>query len=257
MLHPAESPERVVADALAAAIRGVLGRDLVAIYLTGSAVTGGFDHDVSDLDLVVVTVEPPDRINLPGLERMHAAFVRGRPDWRHRIEAVYIGQSTLRSFRTSSDRLAVVSPGEPFHLRDDRPTLWLQNWYLARESGVTLVGAPPFEVIPEISWPEFVEATARYAADGMARLDDDLSPGELAYVLLTTCRAAMTVRTDRHVSKQEAAVWASERMPESARLIGAALKCRLSRGAVGFDDPQTQADVRDLVQRLAKDIGRT
>jgi hypothetical protein len=149
----------------------------------------------------------------------------------------------------------VISPGEPFHVRDDRPVLWLQNWFLVREFGVALIGPPASELVPAIAWREFVEATARYAAEITAKLHDDLAPGELAYVLLTTCRALMTVRTDRHVSKQEAAAWTSERLPESAGLIGAALRCRLSGGAVGFDDPQTRAGARDLVRRLATEIG--
>ena len=247
-------PERAVADALATSIQGVLGDALVAIYLTGSAVTGGFDPGVSDLDLVVVTADPPDRIDLPGLRRMHDAFVRGRPEWQDRIEAVYVARTTLQSFRTSVDRLAVISPGEPLHVRDDRPVLWLQNWYLARASGVALVGPAASEIVPAISWPEFVEATARYVAEVADRLEADLSSGELAYALLTTCRAAMTIRTDRSVTKQEAAIWVSQGMPESARLIAAALRCRLSGGTVGFDDPQTQAAARTLVRRLASEL---
>jgi aminoglycoside adenylyltransferase-like protein/nucleotidyltransferase-like protein len=247
--------ERLVAADLASTIQSVIGNDLVAIYLTGSSVTGGFDPGVSDLDLVVVTTVPPERLDLSGLERMHATFAQGRPDWRDRIETVYVGRTTLRSFRTSSDHLAVISPGEPFHVRDDHPGLWLQNWYLAREFGVALVGPAATEVVPRISWPEFVAATARYAAEVAARLDDDLSPGELAYVVLTTCRAVTTIKTDHHVSKQEAAAWVRERIPDSARTIAAALQCRLSHGAVGFDDVQGQAAARALVHRLAREIG--
>lgn len=246
-----------MADALAASIRRVLGADLIGIYLTGSAVTGGFDPGVSDLDLVVVTAPTPDRLNLSALEQMHDAFVLARPDWRDRIEAVYVAQATLRSFRASSDRLAVISPGEPFHIRDDRPVLWLQNWYLARESGVTLIGPTASEVVPEIGWREFVEATARYAAEVTGKLDRSLSPGEIAYAVLTTCRALTTVRTDRPVSKQEAAAWAAERMPESAWLIDAALRCRAAGGAAGFDDPATRAAARTLIRRVAADIGES
>jgi hypothetical protein len=58
--------ERAIANALAARIGDVLRDDLVGIYLTGSAVTGGFDPGVSDLDLVVVTTAPADEIDLSG-----------------------------------------------------------------------------------------------------------------------------------------------------------------------------------------------
>jgi predicted nucleotidyltransferase len=249
--------ERAVAKALATNIQKLLGDDLFGIYLSGSAVTGGFDPGISDLDLVVVSARTAERIDLTGLNRMHDEFVRRRPDWSDRIEAVYVGRATLRSFRTTNDRLAVISPGEAFHLRDDSAMLWLQNWYLVREFGLPLVGPAASEVVPVIAWPEFVGATVRYAGELAARIDGEVSPGELAYALLTTCRASMTVRTDRHVSKQAAAHWVAERMPTSAWVVDAALRCRASRGAAGLDDPRTQAEARTLIRRLAAQIGQS
>ena len=251
----ARRSELAVAETLAGAIKGVLGVDLVAIYLAGSAVTGGFDPDVSDLDLVVVTAGPAVGLDLAGLELMHREFVHRHPAWSDRIEAVYVGRPTLETFRTSTDRLAVISPGEPLHVRDEAAALWLQNWYLIREVGVALAGPPASDVVPPISWPEFAGAIAAYATELASRIDGDLSPGALAYEVLTVCRASMTVLTDRHVSKLEGADWVSGRLPESAGLIDAALRCRDSRGAVGFDDAETQSAARALVRRLAAEIG--
>ncbi len=233
----------------------MLGDDLVGVYLCGSAVTGGFDPGVSDLDLVVVTTEPADRVDLRGLAVMHRMFVRRRPEWTDRVEAVYVGRNTLQSFRTSTDHLAVISPGEPFHVRDEAAALWLQNWYLMREAGVALVGPPASDVAPPIPWPEFVGAIAAYATQLAHRIDGHLSPGALAYEVLTVCRASTTVLTDRHVSKRDGAAWVSERWPESAKLINAAFQCRDSGGAIGFDDLPTQSAARALVRRLAAEIG--
>jgi len=253
----ARGAERAVAEILARSIQDVLGDNLFAVYLAGSAVTGGFDPDVSDLELVVVTAGPAAEMDLAGLELMHRHFVRDHPAWSDRIEAVYVGRSTLESFHTSTDRLAVISPGEPLHLRDDAAALWLQNWYLTREVGVSLVGPPASDVVPPISWREFVGAIAAYAHELANRIDGDLSPGALAYEVLTVCRAAMTVLTDRHVSKRDGAAWVSARWPESAELISAALRCRHSRGAVGFGDASTQSAARELVHRLAAEICAT
>jgi predicted nucleotidyltransferase len=253
----ASRPERRIAETLATSIRDVLGADLVGIYLSGSAVTGGFDPGISDLDLAVVTARQADRIDLAGLDRMHGGFVRRHPDWNDRIEAVYVGLTTLGSFRTSRDRLAVISPGEPFHVRDDPPASWLQNWYLARETGIALVGPAASEIVPPITWQEFVDATARYAGELASGIDGELSPGGLAYAVLTMCRASMTVRTDRHVSKLAGARWVSERMHESAGLIEAALLCRSARGTAGFNDSRMQAEARTLIRRLAAELGAT
>jgi hypothetical protein len=44
-------------------------------------------------------------------------------------------------------------------------------------------------------------------------------------------------------------------MPESAKLIEAALRCRNSRGTAGFDDSPTQSEARALIRRLAAELG--
>ena len=57
-----------------------------------------------------------------------------------------------------------------------------------------------------------------------------------------------------HCSKQEAAAWARERMPKWAWLIDAALRCRMSRGATGFDDEQSRAAAEMFIGLLADEI---
>jgi predicted nucleotidyltransferase len=241
-------------DDLVASIQAVLGDDLVAICLYGSYVSGGFDPGVSDLDLVAVSAADVDRIDLGGLERMHRDFVGRHPEWVDRIEVVYVGESALRSFRTSPGPLAVTSPGEPLHLRDEPLVDWLQNWYLILETGVTLVGPPAATLIPPITWSEFVDAAARYATEVSSRSLGAASPGSLAYAVLTMCRANMTVAAQQHGSKQEAAAWTRQRLPEWAWLIDGALTCRLSQGRVGFDDERTRAAAQIFVRTVATEI---
>jgi len=233
--------------------RAVLGGDLVGIYLYGSAVSGGFDPGVSDLDLVAVTSAEVEEIDLAGLEQMQLEIARRNPEWSDRLEIVYIGRETLQSFRTSPGSLAVISPGEPFHVVGDVAE-WLQNWYLVRETGVTLYGVAAADVIPPIARVEFVAAVVRYADWLRNRSYDDLGPGSLAYTVLSLCRALRTVRTGMHCSKQEAAAWTTEQMPEWAWLIDAALRCRMSRGTIGFDDERTRSEARRFIRLLADEI---
>jgi Aminoglycoside adenylyltransferase, C-terminal domain len=241
----------VVLDDLVEQIQSALGDSLVGIYLYGSAITGGFDEGVSDLDLVAITAPEVDRLDLTGLERMHAAFVAAHPLWTDRIEVAYIGRDTLASFRTSTGRLAVISPGEPFHLKDDRAVEWVQNWYLVREGGVTLFGPPADSLIPSISWSEFVEAARRYVTELASSGLEDFSPGYLAYAVLTMSRAEHTIVTHARASKQVSAEWAQARHPEWAPLIGAALRCRTSGGRVGFDDPATRSDAVRFIRTMS------
>ena len=241
--------ERVVTD-----LRAVLRADLVGIYLYGSNVSGGFDPGVSDLDLVVVTAPPVEAIDLGGLGRMHRDFVSRYPAWNDRIEIVYIGRAALWSFRTSPGPLAVISPGEPFHLRDERIVEWLQNWYLVRETGGTLYGPDAAAVVPPIGWTEFVAAAVHYADEVRHQSFDEARPGALAYAVLTMCRALRTVRTQTHGSKQEAAAWTREQMPQWAWLIDIALRCRLSGGASGLADEQSRAAAVRFIGFVADQI---
>lgn len=244
-------------DALVSNIHAALGDDLVGIYLYGSYVSGGFDPGVSDVDLVAVTSREADQIDLAGLDRVHDDFVTLHPEWSDRLEVVYVGRAALRSFRTSDGRLAVISPGEPFHLRDDRVAEWLQNWYLIRETGVALFGPIATTLVPPISTAEFVAATAHYADQISRQGLSQATPGSRAYAVLTVCRALRTVETQTHGSKQEGAAWARELMPEWAWLIDAALRCRLSRGTIGFDDERTRAATEAFIALVAARIDQT
>lgn len=137
------SPEGLILSELLSGLESVVCDELVGVYLYGSYVSGGFDPGVSDLDLVAVFDADEDALNLKELEMMHAGIVRSYPEWDDRIEVVYVGRETLASFRTSTGRLAVISPGEPLHVKDDRAVEWVQNWYLVRKSGVALSGLRP------------------------------------------------------------------------------------------------------------------
>jgi predicted nucleotidyltransferase len=243
-----------LADFLSA-LEEVLGSDLVAVYLYGSAVTGGFDLHVSDIDLVVVTSPEIGAVDLAGLERMHDELVDRHPDWRGRVEVAYVGRSTMKSFRTSTGSLAVISPGEPFHVRTDRAAAWLQNWYLVRETGVCLYGLEAQTVIPTIAWTELVGAVVRYAHYVRDANRLEAGAGTFAYAILTMCRALFVVRTRGHGSKQEAAAWTRERMPPWAWLIDAALECRLSGGAVGFGTEALRDSAETFIALLDDDLG--
>ena len=240
-----------ILDDLLAELESVLGPWMVGAYLSGSAVTGGYDPGVSDLDLVVLTDAPVDELRMGRLDDVHRLVKSRNPGWDDRLEIVYISQATLGSFRTSPDRLAVISPGETFHLRADRAVEWLQNWFLLRESGVTLRGPAPTAIVPPITHIEFVAATARYARHLAASLVPGASAGSTAYTILTMCRAAMTIVVGRAGSKQAAAAWAAEAQPEFASVIDAALRCRRSGGTTGSDDVLERDTAMALVRHLA------
>jgi len=245
-----ETVDELLAE-LVSGIHDVLGDDLVGVYLYGSYVSGGFDPEVSDLDLVSVISSAVEGIDIAALDRVHSGFVSRHPEWNDRVEVVYVGLVALRSYRTSAGPLAVISPGEAFHFRSEPPAEWVQNWYLVRETGVALYGPPPATIVPPIAWAEFEAAAVRYAGEVSHQDLGDASPGAIAYAVLTLCRAARTVQEQVHGSKQEGAAWAKEAMPEWARLIDEALRCRLSRGTLGFEDEKSREAAQEFISRLA------
>jgi hypothetical protein len=249
-----ESVSELLAE-LVADMRAALGDDLVAVYLYGSSVTGGFDVGVSDVDLVTITRRNPPTLELAALGAMHAAFTGRHPAWTDRIEAVYVGLDALALFRTSAGRLAVISPGEPLHLRKDRPATWIQNWYFVKATGVALFGPPARELLPHVGWVELVDATKQYVTEVAAKNLGESSAGHLAYAVLTVCRAEQTVVDGTLASKQEAASWSSRRHPEWAWLIESALRCRLTKGSIGFDDEATRAAAVAFVRSIAGEVG--
>lgn len=245
-------PPAALVDALRSGIQAVLGGDLVGLYLYGSSVSGGFDPDVSDIDLIAVTSSEAAELDLAGLDRMHRDVVKQHPSWDDRLEVVYVARAALWSFRRGGP-LAVISPGEPLHVRDG-VELWLQNWYLVRTSGVTLYGPDAATIVPPIARREFIAATARYADEVRRRSLDEASPVARAYAVLTICRALRTVRTKEQCSKQEGAAWVRQRRPEWAWLIDIALQCRLSQGRIGLADDETRVAAEAFVRLLADEI---
>jgi len=146
-------------DRLSEEIRRNTNDSLIGLYVYGSLVTGDFDKDRSDIDLLAVLDSDIEDDTLGRLERMHARLIEDYPAWEDRIEVAYVPAPALWNFRTRTGRIAVVSPGEPFHLKPAGSD-WLMNWYTVREAGVTIYGPPPRTLIPELSQSEVVE-TAR------------------------------------------------------------------------------------------------
>jgi len=244
-----------ILEAFTSDIRAVLGDELVGLYVYGSYVTDGFDPDASDLDLVAVLASAVGEGHFASLGPLHDDFVRRHPPWSNRLDVVYIGRAALAGFRDGQGTFAVISPGEPFHLRTDVAD-WLQSWYLLRETSQSVVGVDAAELVPPITRAEFVTAMIGNLESLREHAGEDPAPGFLAYIVLTFCRALMTVRTDTEPSKPEGAAWTRKRMPEWAWLIDVALDCRHSGGRVGFDDAPTRAAALQFIDGVADDILR-
>ncbi len=102
---------------LLSGMQRILGARLAGLYLYGSLVTGDFDPQRSDIDLLAATTVDVTDQEFERLQQFHDAFYAEHPDWDGPIEVAYLSVAGLQTFKTQTGRMAVMSPGEPFHLK--------------------------------------------------------------------------------------------------------------------------------------------
>ncbi len=255
LAHVTAFPE--VNDLLAELLSGmqdVLGAQQVGLYLYGSLVTGDFDMQLSDIDLLAVTTGALDEKSFDELNRMHDDLVTRRPHWNNRLEIAYVAREAMAVFKTERRQIAVISPGKPFHFIEAGID-WLMNWYMVREKGVTLFGPSPRTIIPPISNQEFVRAVADHARAAREWVGKMRRRAAQAYVILTLCRALYTCTHGEQVSKERAARWAQGAMPEWADAIARAIEWRrayrFEQGDYDATFPETVRFVHAVNERIA------
>src|SRR3989304_4583631 len=149
-------------ESLLSRMRDVLQEKLVGLYLYGSLATGDFDPDSSDIDLLAATSSDVSDTEFNALRAMHLDFARDNPGWEDRVEVAYLSVTALRAFRSERSPIAVISPGEPFHMTEAGRD-WLMNWYVVREKGVALFGPPAEALIAPITREEVAGGVRGYA----------------------------------------------------------------------------------------------
>jgi hypothetical protein len=234
-------------------VQRVLGKKLVGLYLYGSLVTGDFDDEISNIDLLAATSGDIDEPEFDELQKMQDDTVQNYPKWEGRLEIAYLSQQALKTFRTHTSTMAVVSPGEPFHFNDAGRD-WLMNWYMVREKGITLFGPPPEAIIELISRAEFVKAVKEHAVAWRRWIDDAHSRPFQAYAILTLCRALYTCKNGEQVSKIKAASWAEQELPEWSSLIRNAVLWRRAWREEDVDHSATMPETRRFANYVIDQI---
>lgn len=241
---PDESIEPLL-DELREEIGEALGSRLVGLYLYGSYVTGGSLPGSSDIDLLAATNEDLTLFDLDHLAAMHDAFARRHPEWNDRIEVAYLSAAALASFKERRSPIAVISPGEPLHLRKEGAGAdWLMNWHLVRTGGRVLQGPAPETIIAPTTQEEFVESLREHVRAGEPWAAQARGRKAVGYVILTLCRTLVAVKTGRHSSKPEAAAWVKRAYPRWVELVDQALAGRVDPDGSRPAEPGQIAEMR-------------
>jgi streptomycin 3"-adenylyltransferase len=215
---------------LAGRLRNELTDNLVAVYLHGSSVLGGFNPDRNDIDVLVVVAEELAR------------------ELRQRLIDQLLGDS-LPCPATSLE-LAVVRLASIQHpTAEPEFELLIQNGKVAPER-VKAVG-PLILVFAECrmhgeligTGPPAMSTIAEVPAQLVLRemraqvSDKTRRPGEaVTYRVLNACRAWRYVETGEFSSKIGGGRWAQTRSPDHAAMIETALTYQEHRGAAPIDD---------------------
>jgi len=228
----------------------ILGANLVGLYLYGSLVTGDFDPEISDVDLLAVVSTDVGQEQFERLHRMHDDLEAQNPRWKDRIEVQYVSTHALQTFRSESSQIAAISPGEPFHFKDAGRE-WLINWYVIRERGQVLYGPDPCTHIPPISKQEYLQTVREHATMWVEWLEQPQDQAWQAYVILTMCRILYAIRFGEQLSKQKAALWMQTEHPDWAWLVRKALVWRKGERDEGAAQAATWPETAEFVRFVA------
>lgn len=232
-----------------------LGDTLVGIYLFGSLVWGDFDEDTSDIDILVVLTRDVDANLFETLTAFHDELERQYPYWAGRIELVYISLAALDSFKEKRSPIAVMSPGEPFNIKDAGLD-WLINWYTIRDQSQVLYGPSPTTIIPLITREQFTDGVCMQVDEwGDWVVHTRESRPYQAYAILTMCRALYAWQEGVQTSKRIAAEWAMQALPEQAQIIANALEWRRDHRTNDINHAATYRFAVEMVRVVGEKMG--
>ncbi|MDF8357578.1 aminoglycoside adenylyltransferase family protein [Ensifer adhaerens] len=188
---------------------------LVAVYLHGSAVSGGL-RPSSDVDILAVVSQPTTHAQRESLvaELMQISGQPADPDSPRPLELIIFNQADLITAHYPARSEFVYGEwlrqefqaGEVPHPGSDPEftVILLQ----ARRAAKTLFGQEPAEILPVIAINDLLRAMS----EALPALIKSLE-GDERNVLLTLARMWVTVTTGTIVSKDVAAEWAMPHLP--------------------------------------------
>ncbi|HAT1130489.1 TPA: DUF4111 domain-containing protein [Legionella pneumophila] len=239
---------------LLSGLQSILKEHLLGVYVYGSFVWGDFDETTSDIDVLVALNQEMTPEEFAALGDLHTNLVQNFPAWNDRIEVAYASYRMLQHFKTEQGQIAVISPGEPFHLKK-AGTDWLINYYLLQTNSLILYGPSAKSIIAPVSNSEFIEHVKKQAIewqDWVIHTRNSL--GYQYYAVLTLCRALYVLQHQEQGSKLKAGTWAKNQFPKWRVLIQRALTKAELNHANDILTEETWQEVSAFVDEMVQHI---
>lgn len=240
---------RDAAIAVGEALRDGLGRNLVAAYVHGSAVLGGFMPAVSDLDVLVVCREALRDAEVLRLRDALAGVVGRLPAKGLELSVLTAAEAggAVGSRPRFQLHVAIGANGEE-RVVDGRTTDGDRDVVLhvavCRERGWTLEGPAASSTLARVP----ADVALRSARDEIDWASAAATP---EYLVLTAARALVLSATGHLVSKVEAAEWVLG--TDGGPAVVRAALARQRGGADEVDVDAARAFARDVSRRIARE----
>jgi len=200
--------------ALAATLEKHRG-DVIGVYLHGSSALGGWDPELSDVDVLAVVASPGDARSQRELGEALAAV---GPCPGAGLEMSVITAETAASLAdfsfvvhvntTKGEKVVVPGAGH-----EGDPDLLL-HCAVCREHGVAVIGPPPQRVFGPVERDRVLAAMRQELLWG-------LENASAAYAVLNACRAARYAEEGTLCSKVEGGRWYLRRHPDHPAVLAA------------------------------------
>ncbi len=195
-MAPTSYPEvNEILDRLLTDVKGILGDQLIGMYLFGSLANGDFDEH-SDIDILFVTNTALSGDKFKELYEMHERISTIDTPWAIQLEVSYIPKDTLRRFDPLNHKHPHIDrgPGEKLHIMQHGAD-WIIQCYILHKRGITITGPDPKTLIAPVSAADLRWAGSEILQHWICRFLDDptalKSRGYQSYTVLL-CAAFYT-----------------------------------------------------------------
>lgn len=242
-----------IAEEYLAALKSLPKLNIIGLYLYGSLVSGDFNEETSDIDLLIVIDHDVNPAVLTLVNNFHASFFASHEAWQTRFDVAYISENALRNFKTQPSEVIVGSGDEPLTIVE-APEYYLIDWYKVQEHSLALYGPKATILIPHISAGEFSQVIYNYMHTWRDGVGDAKNRGAQAYIILTLSRSLYAYKFAKHVSKRIGAEWAKSEYPEWSVVIDTALKWSRIDQKDDINDEAFQKQTAEFVQFILEDV---
>lgn len=231
-------------------VKKILNKNLLGVYLYGSALLGGLQK-YSDIDLLVIsgraTTQQEKSELITNLLKISGIYMKSA---KLPVEMTIVVNSAINpwsyppqfDFQYGDWLRQEFESGqiEPWPTKQ-MPQLAIMLTQLLLASK-TLVGPEPYQLINKIPYEDIIHATIDSLDSIMADLQWDTRN-----VLLTLARIWSTLQTDSIRSKSAAATWAIERLPEVYRDV-----LKRAKSICLGEEPEHWEDLKTFIQPCAE-----